>query len=154
MLLYLLAVAAATAAAASPGSTVSAGAPSPRFATPSPVPDSANLPGDEAMDCASIRAEGDYRMNQYSALGRERDGIGFQKGGETRALEVLGSIGGAVPIIGGLISMGSAMAQMGTAKKDAEANYGEIDRKSEWVLNRMSLMHETYRTQCMRGKRQ
>ena len=153
MLLFFTVVAAA-AASASPGSTPPAGATTPRFVTPSPVPATPNMPGDEAMDCAAIRAEGDYRLSQYNSLGRERDGMGFQKGGETRALEALGMIGGAIPVIGGLISMGSSVAQMGTAKKDAEANYGDIDRKSEWVLNRMSLMHETYRTQCMRGKRQ
>jgi hypothetical protein len=137
--------------AAIAASTGTAGA---RFPTPSPIPDTVVLPGDETLACPDIRAEGDYRMSQYNSLGRERDGMGFQKGAESKALEAVGMIGGAIPVIGGLISMGSAMAQMGTAKKDAEANYGEIDRKSEWVLNRMSHMHETYRTQCMRGKRQ
>ena len=125
----------------------------PRFSTPNPIPGSVVLPGDEALDCPTIRAEGDYRLSQYNALGRESNAIDFQKSAETRALETVGALAGMIPVVGQVIGAASMVAQIGTARKDAKVNYGEIDGKSEWVLNRMSHMHETYRTRCMKGSR-
>jgi hypothetical protein len=131
-----------------PGSADAAEPGDPRFATPDPVPDSPALPGDERLDCPTLRAEGDFRLAQHGQLDQEAEAIDYKKGGKTRALETLGTVGGAVPIIGGAISMGALMAQMETTREDAKANYGAIDRKAQWVLDRMSRMHELYRAKC------
>lgn len=119
-----------------------------RFTTPDPVPDSLDMPGDDRLDCPTIRAEADFRLAQYDELGEERDQMAYKKGGGTRALEALGTVGGVVPVIGGAISMGALVAQMETTRKDAKANYGAIDKRAQWVLDRMSRMHELYRTRC------
>ena len=118
------------------------------FATPDPIPDSLEMPGDGQLDCRTIRAEADFRLKQYDQIGQEAEAIDYKKGAGTRALEALGTVGGAVPVIGSAISMGAMMAQMETTREDAKANYGEIDRRAQWVLDRMSHMHDLYRAKC------
>lgn len=123
------------------------------FDTPNPVPDRVEMPGDSTRSCPSIRAEADYRLAEYDAIGKERDTMDYQKGAKTRALEALGTVGGSIPVIGGAVAMGALMAQKESTREDAKANYGAIDRRADWVLDRMSYLHELYRTTCAGGKR-
>jgi len=123
------------------------------FATPDPVPDRVDQPGDSERSCASIRAEADYRLSEHEAIGMEAEAIDYQKGAKTRALEALGTVGGAIPVVGGAVAMGALMGQMETTREDAKANYGAIDKRANWVLDRMSYLHELYRTRCVGGSR-
>ena len=123
------------------------------FVTPDPLPDRVEMPGDNTRSCPSIRAEADHRLAEYDAIGKERDAMDYQKGGKTRALEALGSVGGSIPVIGGAVAMGALMGQMESTREDAKANYGAIDKRADWVLDRMSYLHELYRTRCVGGGR-
>ena len=99
-----------------------------RFPTPSPLPDGPELPGDETRDCGSLYAESKYRLAENDKLNHQALNKSYQKGAGTKALETVGMLGGMVPVLGSVISMGAAMGQMATTKADAERNYGEIDR--------------------------
>ena len=146
----------ATSAALAGDATTPAPAPSPssnaeRFPTPSPLPDGPELPGDETRDCASLYAESKYRLSQNDKINQQALDKKYVKGAGTKALETVGALGGMVPVLGGLISMGAAMGQMGTTKADAERNYGELNRKSDWALDRMVYVSDLYRNRCIRG---
>ena len=119
------------------------------FDTPSPVPDRVEMSDDSTRSCPSIRAEADYRLAEYEAIGKERDTMDYQMGAKTRALEALGTVGGSIPVIGGAVAMGALMAQKESTREDAKANYGTIDKRGEWVLDRMSYLHELYRARCV-----
>lgn len=122
-----------------------------RFPTPSPLPDGPALPGDEALDCASLYAESKYRLAENNKLSKQALDKTYVKGAETKALETVGMLGGMIPVLGSVVSMGAAMGQMATTKADAERNYGEIDRKSDWALDRMVYVSDLYRKRCIRG---
>jgi hypothetical protein len=138
---------------ATPAAARSYGSSGEAFATPDPIPDNLDMPGDGQLDCRTIRAEAEFRLKQYDQIGKEAEAIDYKKGAGTRALEALGTVGGAVPVIGSAISMGAMIAQMETTREDAKANYGAIDRRAQWVLDRMSHMHELYQAKCTGGGR-
>ena len=122
------------------------------YAIPDPLTEGAALPGDDKLSCAQVLAESRGRLAQLDAIEAEREAIVYKKGAKTRALEAAGTVGGMLPgPLGSVASMASATAQMKTTREDAKANYGAIDRKSEWVLDRMDLMNATYQRDCMAG---
>ena len=41
--------------------------------------------------------------------------------------------------------------QTQSTKADAERNYGELNRKSDWALDRMVYVSDLYRNRCIRG---
>jgi len=121
------------------------------FPVPKPVPDTVELPSDDDLTCPLIMAEGKARQAQYDAIGKARDAKPYVKGAATKTLETVASTAGAVPILGDAVGMAALMGQMETTKADAEANYGAIDRQMDWVLERMSYMHDLYRVNCVKG---
>lgn len=145
----------AAAVAAQPSDPkTSSTAPAPAaprtFPIPSPLPPTAALPGDEQLDCGTLYAESKARIRQNGEINEKALAKQYVKGGETKALEVLGQVGGMIPIIGEIISMGSAMGQMASTKKDAERNYGESTRQSDWVMDRMVYVSDMYRNKCLK----
>lgn len=139
-------------AAAAPAFAQS-GAGSPAFLTPSPLPEGPELPGDDDLKCPVILAESKARQQELDRIEVERNGIVYQKGAGTQALKAAGVAAGmALPGPAGQIAARAALeAQKETTKVDAEANYGEIDARFEWVLDRMDHVHELYRTRCTAG---
>lgn len=137
--------AAATTAAATPISNAE------RFPTPSPLPEGPALPGDETRDCASLYAESKYRLAENDKINHETLNKTYVKGAKTQALEAAGQLGGMISVLGGLISMGSMMGQMASNKEDGERNYGELNRRSDWALNRMVYVSDMYRNRCIKG---
>lgn len=121
-----------------------------RFPTPSPLPAGVALPGDETRDCGSLYAESKYRLAESNEINHEALNKTYVKGGTTRALETAGQLGGMIPVLGSIISMGSMMGQMASTKEDAERNYGELDRRSNWALDRMVYVSDMYRTRCIK----
>lgn len=122
----------------------------PDFAIPDPLPEGAALPGDEKLSCAQVLAESQARLAQLDAIEAEREAIVYRKGAKTRALEAAGTVGGMLPgPFGTVAAMASLKAQMNTTREDAKANYGAIDRKSDWVMDRMDLMNATYQQRCL-----
>jgi len=134
----------AAAAAANAGSLAE------RFPTPSPLPSGVELPGDEARDCGSLYAESKYRLAESDKVNHEALNKTYVKGAETKALETVGMLGGMIPILGGAISMASAMGQMASNKEDGERNYGESIRRSDWAMNRMVYVSDMYRNRCIK----
>lgn len=123
------------------------------WAIPDPLPEGAALPGDDKLSCAQVLAESRGRLAQLDAIEVEREAIVYKKGAKTRALEAAGMVGGMLPgPFGSAAAMASATAQMKTTREDAKANYGAIDRKSDWVMDRMDLMNATYQSDCMAGE--
>ena len=122
-----------------------------RFPIPSPLPNGPALAGDDARDCASLYAESKYRVAQSNQLNQQALNKTYQKSAETKALETMSQVGGMIPILGDIIAMGSAMGQMATTKADAERNYGELNRKSDWALDRMVYVSDLYRKRCIKG---
>lgn len=139
--------------------TVAQEAPAPQaadpasLAIPDPLTKGATLPGDDKLTCPQVLAESRGRLAQLDVIEKEREAIVYKKGAKTRALEMAGTLlGGALPgPLGQAASLASASAQMATTRSDANANYGAIDRKSEWVMDRMDRMNEMYLRDCTGG---
>lgn len=126
---------------------------SPDYPIPDPLPEGPALPGDDKLSCAQVLAESRGRLAQLDVIEAEREAVVYKKGAKTRALEAAGMVGGMLPgPLGSVASMASATAQMKTTREDAKANYGAIDRKSDWVMDRMDLMNATYQRDCMAGE--
>ncbi|NIJ18885.1 hypothetical protein FHS95_000554 [Sphingomonas naasensis] len=120
---------------------------------PDPLPDGPALPGDDKLSCAQVLAESRGRLAQLDVIEAQRDAIVYKKGAKTRALEAAGTVGGMLPgPFGSVASMASATAQIKTTRDDAKTNYGAIDRKADWVMDRMDLMNATYQRDCMAGQ--
>jgi hypothetical protein len=121
------------------------------YVIPDPLPDGPALPNDDQLDCPQILAESRGRLSQLSDLETERDAIVYKKGAKTKALEVAGTLlGGALPgPLGQGASMASAAAQFATTRADAKVNYGSIDRRLDWVMDRMDLMNSLYQARCL-----
>jgi len=134
----------ATTTAATPASNAE------RFPTPSPLPAGPELPGDETRDCASLYAESKYRLAESDKINHEALNKTYVKGAKTQALEVAGQLGGMIPVLGSLISMGSMMGQLESNREDGERNYGELNRRSDWALDRMVHVSNLYRNRCIK----
>lgn len=123
------------------------------YAIPNPLPDGPALPGDDKLSCAQVLAESRGRLKQLDEIEAAREAIVYRKGAKTKALEAAGMLGSMLPgPIGKAAAMASATAQMETTRADAKANYGDIDRKSDWVMDRTDLMNETYKQRCLAGQ--
>lgn len=122
------------------------------FPTPEIIPDSPIMKGDSQLSCPKILAEARAREKQLDIVTAERDSITYKKGAETRALETAGMAAGmALPgPLGQAAATAAMMGQMATTKKDAKTNYGDVDKKYDWVMDRMSLMHSLYQRKCLR----
>jgi hypothetical protein len=150
---YLLIAAAYAALTALPVSAQDAETPEPAlYPTPEVIPDSPIMKGDSQLTCPQILAEARSREKQLDIVTAERDSITYKKGAETRALETAGMAAGmALPgPLGQAAATAALMGQMATTKKDAKTNYGDVDKKWDWVLDRMTLMQSLYQRKCLR----
>jgi hypothetical protein len=121
------------------------------YVIPNPLPEGPGLPNDEKLSCRQILEESRGRLRQLDDLDAERSAVVYKKGAKTKALEVAGTVlGGMLPgPLGQGASTAAAAAQLATTRDDAKANYGDIDGRAQWVMNRMDHVNSLYQARCL-----